>query len=133
MPGGQCDDEAGVPELPPHYLPREADLAGSKNPFQTSSGAGSGSGFKARTGLIIEFMSPACFTPEKQCYSVLSLHFFRKVVIHARETIQRKQLRDRQLSSGVRSESGIALGGESTDPAKAATDFTDFVLGGEPR
>ena len=70
-------------------------------------------------------------TPEKQCHSVLFLHFFREVVIHACETIQRKQLRDRQLSSGVRSESGIALGGESTDLAKAATDFTDFVLGGE--
>jgi hypothetical protein len=78
-------------------------------------------------------MSPVTFTPEKECYTVLVLHFFREVVVHARETIQRKQLRDRQLSSGVKSESGIALGGESTDPAKAATDFTDFVLGGEPR
>ena len=76
-------------------------------------------------------MSPVRNGQKSPCYTVLFLHFFREVVIHACETIQRKQLRDRQLSSGVRSESGIALGGESTDLAKAATDFTDFVLGGE--
>ena len=46
---------------------------------------------------IMGIMSPAHFTPEKECYTVLFLHFFREVVIHARETIQRKQLRDRQL------------------------------------
>ena len=30
----------------------------------------------------IPIMSPALFTPEKQCYSVLTLQFFREVVIH---------------------------------------------------
>ena len=36
------------------------------------------------TGPIIGFMSPALFTPEKQCYSVLILQFFRKADIKAR-------------------------------------------------
>jgi hypothetical protein len=38
----------------------------------------------ARTGLIILFMSPALFTPEKQCYSVLILQIFREAVIKER-------------------------------------------------
>jgi len=33
------------------------------------------------TGLIILFMSPAPFTPEKECYSVLVLQIFREVAI----------------------------------------------------
>jgi hypothetical protein len=49
------------------------------------------------TGLIIGFMGPVFLTPEKQCYTVLFLQIFREVVIHARGTFQRKQLRDRQL------------------------------------
>jgi hypothetical protein len=31
---------------------------------------------------IILFMSPAPLTPEKECYSVLNLHFFQNLVIH---------------------------------------------------
>ena len=36
------------------------------------------------TGLIIPIMSPAHFTPEKQCYSVLVLRIFRRPVIPPR-------------------------------------------------
>jgi hypothetical protein len=39
----------------------------------------------ASTGLIIAFMSPVVFTPEKECYSVLILQFSRRADIKRRK------------------------------------------------
>jgi hypothetical protein len=39
---------------------------------------------RAHTGRIIAFMSPAPFTPEKECYTVLFLQIFREPDINER-------------------------------------------------